>query len=398
MYLLSSVWSGIKTHRYVLQAPPTPYYTPGNSPSMIMSNDTSSPSSNSSDLWTSTLGGSPATTAFISSTPPTSTSPPSEAVDGSASSTKQRPRYAGVQGTTPSPTSSSQQDTVHPSSRARIASNRQARRKNNGPPRPPNSFMLYRSHFLQNLKIPKDVECRQQNLSRIAAELWRSFSEGERNFWKEKARERARLHLLENPGYVYQPVPKPKKTKDVGGKNPQEMAVELVRQYYPEYEGPTKAPTPPKRKADSSSPRKKRRAADAILPPSLPPSRPASAIAQPGKYPTLGRISPEFRSLPTTPSIRPSSHTASAMDYATMSNVSSPLIHSSLRLPPRALQSNGHERYVSRISTPEKTDTEAVRLDCSPILAKCRLITSTSSFPDSRVGQLRLHVFGSSPL
>ena len=54
-------------------------------------------------------------------------------------------------------------------------------------PRPPNAFMLYRSDFHKRRTIPREVEKRQQNLSRIAGQCWKMLPETEKAIWYGKA-------------------------------------------------------------------------------------------------------------------------------------------------------------------------------------------------------------------
>lgn len=71
-------------------------------------------------------------------------------------------------------------------------------------PRPPNAFMLYRSHMLKS-RGTADPEKRQQNLSRIAGQLWRAMSKEDRAVWHEKAAEVQAAHYAKYPGYKFKP-------------------------------------------------------------------------------------------------------------------------------------------------------------------------------------------------
>ncbi|KIM68589.1 hypothetical protein SCLCIDRAFT_6962 [Scleroderma citrinum Foug A] len=75
-------------------------------------------------------------------------------------------------------------------------------------PRPPNSFMLYRSDFLKKRTIPEEVEKRQQNLSRIAGQCWKMLSAGERAIWNDKAAAVAAAHHAKYPDYKFRPIRK----------------------------------------------------------------------------------------------------------------------------------------------------------------------------------------------
>lgn len=71
-------------------------------------------------------------------------------------------------------------------------------------PRPPNAFMLYRSNMLKN-RGNADPEKRQQNLSRIAGQLWREMSDEDRTVWHEKAAEVHAAHYAKYPHYKFKP-------------------------------------------------------------------------------------------------------------------------------------------------------------------------------------------------
>ncbi|KAH9912613.1 high mobility group box domain-containing protein, partial [Epithele typhae] len=72
-------------------------------------------------------------------------------------------------------------------------------------PRPPNAFMLYRSHLLKTGKIPKEFEHRQQNISRVAGECWNMLSMDEKAVWHAEARNALELHKLRHPDYKFAP-------------------------------------------------------------------------------------------------------------------------------------------------------------------------------------------------
>ncbi|OAX43914.1 HMG-box [Rhizopogon vinicolor AM-OR11-026] len=71
-------------------------------------------------------------------------------------------------------------------------------------PRPPNAFMLYRSHMLKS-RGNADPEKRQQNLSRIAGQLWRGMSDEDRAVWHKKATEVHAAHYAKYPHYKFKP-------------------------------------------------------------------------------------------------------------------------------------------------------------------------------------------------
>lgn len=71
-------------------------------------------------------------------------------------------------------------------------------------PRPPNAFMLYRSHMLKN-RGNANAEKRQQELSRIAGQLWRSMNKEDRAVWHKKAAEVQADHYAKYPDYKFKP-------------------------------------------------------------------------------------------------------------------------------------------------------------------------------------------------
>lgn len=72
-------------------------------------------------------------------------------------------------------------------------------------PRPPNAFLLYRSDFLKRRTIPREVEKRQQNLSRIIGECWNMLSLEEKAVWHEKAAAVTAAHQAKYPHYKFRP-------------------------------------------------------------------------------------------------------------------------------------------------------------------------------------------------
>lgn len=79
-------------------------------------------------------------------------------------------------------------------------------------PRPPNAFLLYRSDFLKRRTIPREVEKRQQNLSRIIGECWNTLSAEEKAVWHEKAAAAMAAHQAKYPHYKFRP------TRRIAGK------------------------------------------------------------------------------------------------------------------------------------------------------------------------------------
>ncbi|KAF9482452.1 hypothetical protein BDN70DRAFT_991091 [Pholiota conissans] len=72
-------------------------------------------------------------------------------------------------------------------------------------PRPPNAFLLFRSDFLKKGTIPREYESRQQNLSRIAGEIWRLMDSTEKQHWHAEAKAKAKEHFLRHPHYKFNP-------------------------------------------------------------------------------------------------------------------------------------------------------------------------------------------------
>ncbi|KAL9933732.1 hypothetical protein V8E36_007390 [Tilletia maclaganii] len=70
--------------------------------------------------------------------------------------------------------------------------------------RPPNAFMLYRSH-IQTSGQAQMKEKDQSNASRIAGMLWRSISDEERAHWHAEAALAKQRHAAEHPEYKYKP-------------------------------------------------------------------------------------------------------------------------------------------------------------------------------------------------
>lgn len=88
-------------------------------------------------------------------------------------------------------------------------------------PRPPNSFIMFRAHWIkkvkeeevmgQNVVTLKDADCEP---SRWAAEVWHSMTDAQKEEWREKARLQKQEHDRDHPGYLYKPAqPRRKKTK-----------------------------------------------------------------------------------------------------------------------------------------------------------------------------------------
>ncbi|KAG8962142.1 hypothetical protein FRC03_004557 [Tulasnella sp. 419] len=73
-------------------------------------------------------------------------------------------------------------------------------------PRPPNSFILFRSDFVQSNKLTKGTENDHRNISKIIGAVWNSLPADEKAVWQRKAEDHKRRHLEIHPGYRYAPV------------------------------------------------------------------------------------------------------------------------------------------------------------------------------------------------
>ncbi|KAL5513873.1 hypothetical protein ACEPAG_2634 [Sanghuangporus baumii] len=71
--------------------------------------------------------------------------------------------------------------------------------------RPSNAFILFRTDFVTQGRIPSSLESHSQNLSRIAGAVWKSMSEEEKAPWKRKAAEVKEEHKRMFPKYEYHP-------------------------------------------------------------------------------------------------------------------------------------------------------------------------------------------------
>ncbi|KAG0706989.1 hypothetical protein DFH29DRAFT_872018 [Suillus ampliporus] len=92
-----------------------------------------------------------------------------------------------------------------------------ARRQPSGHiPRPRNAFILFRCDFVQQKKIPGNVERDHRNLSRIAGKIWRGMKKEQQKPWIDLALQEKERHAKMYPGYKYMPVQhtaKPRKAK-----------------------------------------------------------------------------------------------------------------------------------------------------------------------------------------
>ncbi|UKZ80563.1 hypothetical protein TrVFT333_008325 [Trichoderma virens FT-333] len=77
------------------------------------------------------------------------------------------------------------------------------------PPRPRNSFMLYRQHHQSS--VAKDNKgSSNPEISKIIGNMWKRLTEHEREIWTQLAEEEKKHHALKYPGYRYKPNRRPK--------------------------------------------------------------------------------------------------------------------------------------------------------------------------------------------
>ncbi|KAK7002489.1 HMG box domain-containing protein [Favolaschia claudopus] len=69
-------------------------------------------------------------------------------------------------------------------------------------PRPPNTFILFRSFFIRAREVPADVEPSHASLSAIAGLTWAALPASEKAAWHRKAKEERERHRERFPGYM----------------------------------------------------------------------------------------------------------------------------------------------------------------------------------------------------
>lgn len=110
-------------------------------------------------------------------------------------------------------------------------------------PRPLNAFMLFRSDFLKRGIIPSDVECRQQNLSRIIGEVWNMLDPKEKAKWHKRTAIALDEHRQKNPGYKFMPAPRgSRRNKSRGRGDPisdKPTNIRDIREKYTNITGPS---------------------------------------------------------------------------------------------------------------------------------------------------------------
>ncbi|TFK43592.1 hypothetical protein BDQ12DRAFT_709332 [Crucibulum laeve] len=171
-------------------------------------------------------------------------------------------------------------------------------------PRPPNAFMLFRSDFLKKGIIPKSVERRQQNLSRVVGEVWNLAPPEEKAIWHKKAAEVLADHQRKNPDYKFSPAPRG--SKRVKGKDRADNdymdseRIRKIRETYANIPGPAATPSRRRRKTHTTKDRNSSDSGSHLSSSSSVRSSPMS-LPSPAYIPSATN---EFPSLPP-PSIFP---------------------------------------------------------------------------------------------
>lgn len=106
--------------------------------------------------------------------------------------------------------------------RAIVTSRHGRKRKEGHIPRPPNAFMIYRSHMWSQRKITSALERDHRNISKIVGHCWNELDDIQRAPYKAMADEAKRRHAELYPDYKYAPLsrrekaPKRKVKADTG--------------------------------------------------------------------------------------------------------------------------------------------------------------------------------------
>ncbi|TFK76715.1 hypothetical protein BDN72DRAFT_5542 [Pluteus cervinus] len=97
-------------------------------------------------------------------------------------------------------------------------------RPSNHVARPPNAFMLFRSHFwAQEKRKAEPIERDHRDISRIAAHCWNNLDEASKAPFQRLAEQRKLEHKVQHPDYKYAPVSAKKRpTKNKVKKNAQD--------------------------------------------------------------------------------------------------------------------------------------------------------------------------------
>lgn len=101
-------------------------------------------------------------------------------------------------------------------------------------PRPPNSFLLFRS---ANIPLAKEMLAReradknptQASVSKVISNWWRALPPHEKQVWDGKAKEAKEEHMMRFPSYQYKPLPSSKSLKAAGKKPSKVKAIARQR-------------------------------------------------------------------------------------------------------------------------------------------------------------------------
>ncbi|CAK5278965.1 unnamed protein product [Mycena citricolor] len=72
-------------------------------------------------------------------------------------------------------------------------------------PRPPNAFILFRSHFIRTQSVPERVEGNHSVLSKIVGKYWKALQPEERAQWEDRARAAQAEHRRRYPDWRFRP-------------------------------------------------------------------------------------------------------------------------------------------------------------------------------------------------
>ncbi|KAF9569048.1 hypothetical protein CPC08DRAFT_718434 [Agrocybe pediades] len=150
-------------------------------------------------------------------------------------------------------------------------------------PRPPNAFLLFRSDFIKTHKKIKEEEKRQQNISKLAGEVWGMMDEVERQTWYDKAAEVNDEHRRVHPHYKFSPAPRgSRRSKD---KDQESSSLEnarrirMLREKFTRYHG--NAPLPRRRRKPKKAQDTKSESSGSSGSPSSPVTPPAASTSSP---------------------------------------------------------------------------------------------------------------------
>ncbi|KAF8639441.1 hypothetical protein AX16_010296 [Volvariella volvacea WC 439] len=141
-------------------------------------------------------------------------------------------------------------------------------------PRPPNAFMLYRSHYIKHNPVPPMVEKRQQNLSRLVGQSWNLLPEGVKAYWKAEATRVAQEHHLQHPDYKFTPSRRGTRRSKVQTKENEDEINERIRRIREEYTSIHGPVIPSQRRKKMKAKEENRRDTQPVYPLFPPPQAP----------------------------------------------------------------------------------------------------------------------------